>query len=364
VSIAQKYTTNDIAIPFPMDDSSYQPLLDALVHAVPCLRTCPASVAEEELSGLLEARLDQLTLSSAVMSAPDSSSLAAAATETKPASATPVEPESSPFADPQECDAYAPEILTYWRASEDRRAPNPEYMNRQTDINAKMREILVDLMVEVQLKFKLKQETLFLSVHILDRFLERRAVTRTKLQLVGCTALLLAAKYEEIYAPEVSDFISISDKVYSREQILAMEGIMLNALGFNLTVPLPLNFLQAFSKLAAVQQGSQTWFMAEYFLEITLQTYAFLRYKPSQLAASALWLAMSTAAQSQLAWSATIEGATEYTTAQLKEPVTEMHQAIVCNENGTSKYKAVKKKYSLPRFENVARNQCFVPTFA
>ena len=30
-----------------------------------------------------------------------------------------------------------------------------------------------------------------------------RAVTRNKLQLVGCAAMLLASKYEEIYAPEV-----------------------------------------------------------------------------------------------------------------------------------------------------------------
>ena len=42
------------------------------------------------------------------------------------------------------------------------------------------------------------------------------------MQLVGVTAMLLAAKYEEIWAPEVRDFVYISDKAYNRQQILDM----------------------------------------------------------------------------------------------------------------------------------------------
>ncbi len=66
----------------------------------------------------------------------------------------------------------------------------------------------------------------------IDRFLERKLVIRQKLQLVGVTAMLLASKYEEIYAPEVRDFVYITDKAYTREQILAMEAQMLNTLDF------------------------------------------------------------------------------------------------------------------------------------
>ena len=60
---------------------------------------------------------------------------------------------------------------------------------------------------------------------------------------VGVTAMLIASKYEEIWAPEVRDFVYISDKAYSREQILNMEKLMLNTLRFKLTVPTPWNFL-------------------------------------------------------------------------------------------------------------------------
>lgn len=76
--------------------------------------------------------------------------------------------------------------------------------------------------VQVHLKFKLMPETLFLTTNLIDRFLSKEPVSRKNLQLVGVTAMLLAAKYEEIWAPEVRDFVYISDKAYNRSQILEM----------------------------------------------------------------------------------------------------------------------------------------------
>ena len=61
--------------------------------------------------------------------------------------------------------------------------------------------------------------------------------------------MLVASKYEEIWAPEVRDFVYIADKAYTREQILGMEKLMCNALGFELTVPTPYSFLTRFVKV-------------------------------------------------------------------------------------------------------------------
>ena len=83
-----------------------------------------------------------------------------------------------------------------------------------------MRAILVDWLIEVHLKFKLLPETLFLTVNLIDRFLERVQVPRSKLQLVGVTAMMIASKYEEIYAPLVKDFAYITDKAVNSEEIL------------------------------------------------------------------------------------------------------------------------------------------------
>jgi len=66
-----------------------------------------------------------------------------------------------------------------------------------------MRAILVDWIIEVHLKFKLLPETLFLTVGLIDRYLEKVKIKRGNLQLVGVTCMLVASKYEEIYAPEV-----------------------------------------------------------------------------------------------------------------------------------------------------------------
>lgn len=86
-----------------------------------------------------------------------------------------------------------------------------------------MRAILVDWIIEVHLKFKLLPETLFITVSLIDRYLEQIQIKRTNLQLVGVTAMLIASKYEEIYAPEVRDFVYITDNAYTKEEILQME---------------------------------------------------------------------------------------------------------------------------------------------
>lgn len=78
-----------------------------------------------------------------------------------------------------------------------------DYMIKQTDINAKMRSILVDWLIEVHRKFELTPETLYLTINIVDRFLSIMAVSRRELQLVGISSMLIASKYEEIWAPEV-----------------------------------------------------------------------------------------------------------------------------------------------------------------
>jgi len=46
-------------------------------------------------------------------------------------------------------------------------------MDIQQDINERMRSILVDWLVEVHLKFKLVPESLYLTINLIDRYLER-----------------------------------------------------------------------------------------------------------------------------------------------------------------------------------------------
>ncbi|GJV96376.1 aminotransferase-like mobile domain-containing protein [Tanacetum coccineum] len=103
---------------------------------------------------------------------------------------------------------------------------SPGYMSIQTDITERMRGILIDWLVEVHYKFELMEEKLYLTVNLIDRFLKRQPIARKKLQLVGVTAMLLACKYKEISVHVVEDFIVISDKAYTRDEVLMMPYFM------------------------------------------------------------------------------------------------------------------------------------------
>jgi hypothetical protein len=83
--------------------------------------------------------------------------------------------------DPHLCAEYAAEIHTNMKGEEMKFLAKPGYMRSQPDINEKMRAILIDWLIEVHLKFKLVPETLYLTVNLIDRYLENVEVLREKL---------------------------------------------------------------------------------------------------------------------------------------------------------------------------------------
>ena len=121
--------------------------------------------------------------------------------------------------DPLCATEYVQDMYHHFRAKEAITSVRPLYMENQTHINERMRSILVDWLVEVHLKFKLVPETLYLTINLIDRYLERQEVSRPRLQLVGVTSLLIASKYEEIYPPELRDLVYICDRAYTRSEV-------------------------------------------------------------------------------------------------------------------------------------------------
>ena len=229
---------------------------------------------------------------------------------------------------------------------------SPSYMSKQTDINAKMRSILIDWLVEVHLKFKLMPETLYLTVNLIDRFLEKEQIMRNKLQLVGVTAMFMASKYEEIYAPECRDFVYISDKAYTRDEILRMEGLMLSRLNFQLTAPNAFVFIKRFAKVAgiATTPRSTTELLANYLLELTLQDYKMLKYLPSTICASAIYLALKT--RGKTPWTPDLEKHSTYKEADLQACVRDIHE--LHEKATTNSLQAVRKKYTQEKHGNVS----------
>ncbi|KAF5182482.1 G2/mitotic-specific cyclin-1 [Thalictrum thalictroides] len=210
---------------------------------------------------------------------------------------------------------YVEDIYKYYKLTENSSRAH-DYMATQHEINEKMRGILVDWLIEVHNKFELMPETLYLTIHIVDRYLAGRAVSKKILQLVGMSAMLIASKYEEIWAPEVNDFVTIADNAYSREQVLAMEKLILGKLEWSLTVPTSYVFLGRYIKAAVSDQKMEN--MVFFLAELGLMHYELITYSPSMIAASAVYAARCTLNRNPL-WDETLKCHTGFSESQLQD---------------------------------------------
>ena len=156
--------------------------------------------------------------------------------------------------------AFEPDIIDYvldihqsWLESEKHSIVPSNFMDFLTQINVRMRSILVDWLWDVAARFKLLPETMGLTIQLIDRYLHVRgaSVPRAKLQLLGVVCMLIASKYEEIYFPELNDFVYITDKAYSKRQILSMETVVLNGLNFEFSLPTTVRFILVYCQEAA-----------------------------------------------------------------------------------------------------------------
>ncbi|XP_057527417.1 G2/mitotic-specific cyclin S13-7-like isoform X1 [Amaranthus tricolor] len=245
---------------------------------------------------------------------------------------------------------YVEVIYKFYKMAEDENRLI-DYMGSQPDINDKMRSILVDWLIEVHYKFELRKETLYLTINIIDRFLSMMVVPRKELQLVGIASMLLACKYEEIWAPEVNDFVHIADKAYVREQVLAMEKVILEKLEWYLTVPTPYMFLTRYIK-ASIPADSEMESMVYFYAELGIMNYSTtIKYPPSILAASSVYAARCTL-NSSPSWTETLKHYTGHSASQLMECARLLVSFHVAAPE--SKLRAVYKKFSKPENGTVA----------
>ncbi|XP_010497255.1 PREDICTED: cyclin-A2-3 isoform X2 [Camelina sativa] len=258
--------------------------------------------------------------------------------------------------DPLLCCLYAPEIYYNLRVSELKRRPVPDFMERvQKDVTQSMRGILVDWLVEVSEEYTLVPDTLYLTVYLIDWFLHGNYVQRQQLQLLGITCMLIASKYEEICAPRIEEFCFITDNTYTRDQVLEMENQVLKHFSFQIFTPTPKTFLRRFIRAAHASHLSpslEVEFLASYLTELTLIDYHFLKFLPSVVAASAVFLAKWTLDQSNHPWNPTLEHYTTYKAADLKASVHAL-QNLQLNTNGCP-LSAIRMKYRQEKFKSVA----------
>ncbi len=260
---------------------------------------------------------------------------------------------------PQLVAEFAKDIYQSYKKNETKFLPDPNYMNIQSNINPNMRAMVIDWLVSVHRALRLVPSTLFLCINIMDRFLGIKQIHKARFQLVGLTCIIIASKYEEVYSPTIEEFGVYAQEI-DKSSILLMEKCILSTIDFNLTVVTPFSFLTRFCKCGTVQEENQM--LALYFAELTLLDYNFLKFAPSVIACSSIYLC-NKFMNRQEAWCPSLEYYSGYTESDLKPCVTLLLQVI--RDQRSTQLKALREKYRSPtrlQIANVALSRAFVVT--
>ena len=234
--------------------------------------------------------------------------------------------------------------------------PDYTYMTRQSEINEKMRSILVDWLIDVHFKFGFTDETLFMTVSIIDRYLSISQITRTNFQLLGITALMIACKHEEIDLPKIDDFIYITDNAYKKDEVIKMEFEVLSKLNFEFLYPSPIKFFEYLSFHFNFEKKQHL--MGKYLMESFLLDIKNAKYKPSIIACACAYIVMKffKLKNYQETYNKKFyvldESNEKYSEHNIKECAKDIC-LFVDNVNKTN-YQACVKKYSKPELEKVA----------
>ena len=251
-------------------------------------------------------------------------------------------------------------IIYYNLLKEEEKGINPKpdhtYMNRQNEINDKMRSILVDWIIDVHFKFGFTDETLFMTISIIDRYLSICLISRTNFQLLGITALMIACKHEEIDLPKIDDFIYITDNAYVKDEVIKMEEDVLIKLNFEFLYPSPIKFFEYLS--LHFNFSKKHHMMGKYLMESFLLDIKNVKYKPSIISCACTYIVMKFFKMANYHDSydkkfyildETVERYSEHNIKECAKDIC----LLVDNINKTN-YQACLKKYSKPEQEKVS----------
>ena len=253
---------------------------------------------------------------------------------------------------PQNVEEYYNDIVDEIKNNEEKFLPEFNYMSKQKDINNRMRSILIDWLIDVHLKYKMVPQTMYISVNLIDRYLSKNETNRMKLQCVGVASMFIASKYEEIYPPELKDFVYITDKAYVKSDVLEMEYKMLKSLNFDITFPTQWSFFEIFTEKLKLEQ--KVYYLAWFLMELSLINYKMLKFKYSQIAASSILIAIKALNYFN---EVEFEKNIGYKESELQECVKEINSFNAYNS--THSLQAIRKKFSSKKYFEVSKIQLY-----
>lgn len=199
---------------------------------------------------------------------------------------------------------YDQEITNFMSIVENNSIINCSMIDLQPEIQWYMRPYLLDFINEIHQSFRLHPQTLFLAINIIDKYCSKRVVFKRHYQLVGCTALWLAAKYEDKKSrvPTLKELTIMCRNVYDQEMFVQMERHILSTLDWCLThtsledclqlsLKNSINFITSTPKkftrnkfISSKDQYEKITTLTRFFCEISLYERNFLQFPPSLIA--------------------------------------------------------------------------------
>lgn len=235
--------------------------------------------------------------------------------------------------------------------------PSPKTSGVRT-IDTRVRTIMIDWLHKVWLKFSLKEEVIYHTVNLVDRFCSQRLlkgkpVQSQEFQLLACAAMWISSKYNEIYAPEMRDFVRVSNNVFTTHQLEMKEKAILRELDFEITVPTVYTFTRRLLEVARPhlvgERQDRSRHVAMYFVEYAIHDTETLPYPPSLIAATAVYLGIVMTKSGS--WFPDLEQVSGYTRSELTELTRTMRDYIL---DPNAIVKSVRDRYRKPEFGGVS----------
>ncbi|TFY80282.1 hypothetical protein EWM64_g3730 [Hericium alpestre] len=189
-------------------------------------------------------------------------------------------------------EEYRDEIRYYMHEMERYTMGSTTSMDQQPEIKWHMRPCLVEFLVELHFTFRLRPETLYLTLNIVDRYVSRRIVYIKHYQLVGCAALWIAAKFEDAKerVPTVQELVHYCREAYDESAFIQMEGHVLATIQWTLGHPTAEAWLRIMCCVPYMEEP-RVQHVARFLMEITLFYREFVKFPPSSIALGSLTLA-------------------------------------------------------------------------
>ncbi|ORY69147.1 cyclin-like protein [Leucosporidium creatinivorum] len=187
---------------------------------------------------------------------------------------------------------YREDVKGYMFEMEGKTTASVDLIDQQPELQWYMRPYLVDFLIEIHQQHRLRPETLYLALNIVDRYVSKRIVFKKHYQLVGCAALWIAAKFEDAKdrVPTVPELCQMCCGAYDESAFIQMEGHVLSTINWVIGHPTTESWL----RLACVtgpMEEQRTQHVARFIMEITLFHKEYIPFKPSELALASLLLA-------------------------------------------------------------------------